>query len=204
MTQQRLWALRDAVAGKLQEIRLTLHDDKTQIYRTTERVDVLGYKVSRYRRRLRNDNGFRFQRRLKHMSQYVSGRTDRLADPECLGTELDWPCPPCRDSGVAGGDSQPGEFQQGSGPERSQRVIRGGAWNNNPRNLRSANRNRNTRSNRNNNIGFRLAQSARCPEWPFSWKWPVWQTGVHEPASGSGREARANSAVGKIRPRRVA
>ena len=74
---QRLWALRDAVAGKLQEIRLTLHDDKTQIYRTTERVDVLGYRLSRYRRQLRNDNGFRFQRRLRHMSSmHQDGQID--------------------------------------------------------------------------------------------------------------------------------
>ncbi len=35
-------------------------------------------------------------------------------------------------------------------------MIRGGSWNNKPRNLRSAKR------NRNNNLGFRLAQSARA------------------------------------------
>ena len=48
--------------------------------------------------------------------------------------------------------------------ERSQaanRVIRGGSWNNNPRNARSANRNRNTPENRNNNLGFRLALAQR-------------------------------------------
>jgi hypothetical protein len=39
------------------------------------------------------------------------------------------------------------------------RVVRGGAWNNNPRNLRSACRNRNTTDNRNNNQGFRLART---------------------------------------------
>lgn len=39
----------------------------------------------------------------------------------------------------------------------SQRVVRGGSWNNNGRNVRSAIRNRNTPDNRNNNIGFRLA-----------------------------------------------
>ena len=42
------------------------------------------------------------------------------------------------------------------------RVLRGGSWNNNPRNLRVSNRNRNDVANRNNNIGFRLAQSALC------------------------------------------
>ena len=36
------------------------------------------------------------------------------------------------------------------------RVNRGGSWNNNARNCRSANRNRNNPGNRNNNLGFRL------------------------------------------------
>ena len=40
-----------------------------------------------------------------------------------------------------------------------QRVVRGGAWNNNPQNLRSANRNNNTTGNRNNNIGLRVAST---------------------------------------------
>ncbi len=39
------------------------------------------------------------------------------------------------------------------------RVLRGGSWNNNPQNLRSANRNRNTTDNRNNNIGFRVGRT---------------------------------------------
>ncbi|MDM8562165.1 SUMF1/EgtB/PvdO family nonheme iron enzyme [Candidatus Marithioploca araucensis] len=38
-----------------------------------------------------------------------------------------------------------------------QPVIRGGSWNNKPRNVRAANRNRNSHDNRNNNVGFRLA-----------------------------------------------
>ena len=37
------------------------------------------------------------------------------------------------------------------------RVVRGGSWNNNGRNVRSAIRNRNSPDNRNNNLGFRLA-----------------------------------------------
>ena len=77
--KQRLWALRDTIDGKLQALRLTLHADKTQVYRTTERVDVLGYKVSRYRRWLRNDNGFRFRRRLTHMGRLYQT------------SEMDWP-----------------------------------------------------------------------------------------------------------------
>ncbi|MBN8515425.1 MAG: SUMF1/EgtB/PvdO family nonheme iron enzyme [Candidatus Accumulibacter sp.] len=40
------------------------------------------------------------------------------------------------------------------------RVLRGGSWNNNPRNCRAANRNNNTPDNRNNNIGFRVCRGA--------------------------------------------
>ena len=77
--KQRLWALRDAVAEQLQGLRLVLRADKTQIYRATERVDVLGYRVSPWRRWLRNDNGFRFGRRLRHMSRlYRDGQTGWL------------------------------------------------------------------------------------------------------------------------------
>ena len=42
----------------------------------------------------------------------------------------------------------------------SNRVQRGGSWNNNARNCRSANRNNNNPSNRNNNNGLRLCCSA--------------------------------------------
>ena len=48
-----------------------------------------------------------------------------------------------------------------SGDDCGRRVLRGGSWNNNPRNLRSANRNRNDAENRNNNIGFRVASTHR-------------------------------------------
>ena len=37
-------------------------------------------------------------------------------------------------------------------------MTRGGSWNNDPQNCRSANRNRNEPANRNNNLGFRLAR----------------------------------------------
>ncbi|MEI8043057.1 MAG: SUMF1/EgtB/PvdO family nonheme iron enzyme [Verrucomicrobiota bacterium] len=41
-------------------------------------------------------------------------------------------------------------------PQGSNRVIRGGSWNNDASNCASANRNNNNPSNRNNNNGFRV------------------------------------------------
>ncbi|MCX5640481.1 MAG: SUMF1/EgtB/PvdO family nonheme iron enzyme [Planctomycetota bacterium] len=39
------------------------------------------------------------------------------------------------------------------------RVLRGGSWNNNTNNVRSSYRNNNTPDNTNNNIGFRVAST---------------------------------------------
>lgn len=45
----------------------------------------------------------------------------------------------------------------------SNRVIRGGSWNNNAQNLRSAQRNNDHPDNRNDNVGFRLVSTKFCP-----------------------------------------
>jgi formylglycine-generating enzyme required for sulfatase activity len=50
---------------------------------------------------------------------------------------------------------------RGGWPKGSDRVIRGGSWNENGQNCRAANRNRIAPSNRNNNLGFRLARIPR-------------------------------------------
>jgi len=46
----------------------------------------------------------------------------------------------------------------------TERVMRGGSWNNDPRNVRAANRNANHSSNRNSNLGFRLARAPARPD----------------------------------------
>jgi formylglycine-generating enzyme required for sulfatase activity len=47
----------------------------------------------------------------------------------------------------------------GLDPQTTNRVLRGGSWNNNTNNVRSSNRNNNTPDNTNNNIGFRVAST---------------------------------------------
>ena len=62
-------------------------------------------------------------------------------------------------------------YIKGHGLSVVRRVVRGGSWNNNPGNLRAANRNNNRVSNRNNNLGLRLVQAAPLPEFPYSGIW---------------------------------
>ena len=45
-------------------------------------------------------------------------------------------------------------------------MLRGGSWNNNIQNARSANRNNNTPDNRNNNNGFRVVSAAAAVSTP--------------------------------------
>lgn len=49
----------------------------------------------------------------------------------------------------------------GTGHMASNRVLRGGSWNNNARNVRAACRNHNSPDNRNDNIGFRLVRAQK-------------------------------------------
>ncbi len=66
------------IARYLERLRLHYNPTKVELRRTTERVDVLGYVVSRQRRWLRNDNGYRARQRL-----------NRIAEAFARG-ELDW------------------------------------------------------------------------------------------------------------------
>ncbi len=50
------------------------------------------------------------------------------------------------------------------------RVLRGGSFNNNPKNVRCACRNNNKPDNRNNNIGFRVVVSTFCIDSGTAWR----------------------------------
>ena len=73
----QLWAWRDWIAERLAEIRLRLHPAKAKVSQVGEGLDLLGYCLFPERRRLRNENGLRFRRRLRAFAQgYAEGRLD--------------------------------------------------------------------------------------------------------------------------------
>lgn len=64
-----------ALADYLNRERLRLHPRKAQVSRTRDGLNLLGYVVYPQRRRLRNDNGLRFRRRLRGFARaYARGR----------------------------------------------------------------------------------------------------------------------------------
>ncbi len=69
-----LWHLQSEIDSCLGKIRLLVHPHKVELRRSTERVDVLGYLMSRQRRWLRNENGHRARRRLTALTRrYAQG-----------------------------------------------------------------------------------------------------------------------------------
>jgi hypothetical protein len=57
--------------------RLRLHPNKAQVTRAADGLTLLGYLVCPNRRRLRNDNGHRFARKLQTMARaYGTGRME--------------------------------------------------------------------------------------------------------------------------------
>lgn len=66
---------RESCRNRLASERLTLHPHKAHISPVKLGVDLLGYRVFPDHRRLRNDNGHRFIRKLRHFAHaYAQGR----------------------------------------------------------------------------------------------------------------------------------
>ncbi len=67
--KKQLHWMREQIRNCLAIQRLCLHPRKAHITPTSQGLDFLGYRVFPTFRRLRNDNGHRFARRLRHLSQ---------------------------------------------------------------------------------------------------------------------------------------
>lgn len=79
-SKSELHAWKQAIDKKLAEIRLIIHPRKANIFQTRLGVDVLGYRVFPDYKKLRNDNGHRFIRRLKKYSGAYSKGNMNWAD----------------------------------------------------------------------------------------------------------------------------
>lgn len=70
--KSHLWECAVQIQYELNKLKLELHPKKVNLTRTTSKLDLFGYQISRSRRWLRNDNGYRFRRRFKKMAQQFS------------------------------------------------------------------------------------------------------------------------------------
>lgn len=78
--KQRLWAACERIEARLAGDRLRLHPNKIRLCRTGDGVDVLGYRVYPHGIRLRNDNGYRYRRRLRQLAEAYRRGAIELAD----------------------------------------------------------------------------------------------------------------------------
>src|SRR5262249_40350803 len=158
--KKRLAELREIIREWLTAERLRVHPNKAHITRVHDGLNLLGYFVYRKQRLLRNDNGHRFARRLRAMANgYAAGYVQWSEITPWIQSWIGQRSMPTPTDFVK--RYSPRLFSRGERASDGQRVMRGGSWNNKPENLRASNRNRNNADNRNNNVGFRLAPSAR-------------------------------------------
>jgi hypothetical protein len=69
-SKAELWRWHDEMGEYLREqLRLSLHERKVQLIRTEKKLDVLGYQISRSKRWLRNENGYRARQRMTSQSE---------------------------------------------------------------------------------------------------------------------------------------
>lgn len=178
------WKAHDAVARWLAEERgLELKAEATVIAPVSEGVPFLGLRIWPTCWRLKRE---RFLRTRRKFARRVRACEAGLIDEARLQA-----CAMAADGGVrwfgfkgilrVGNEVAAGE----GAASGSNRVKRGGSWNNNARNCRSANRNNNNPNNRNNNNGFRPA-STLCQDMqgPIRHRRCPAQAGTNMPCSG--------------------
>ena len=152
------WQSLEAAEHWLREERgLELKATATRLAPVTEGLPFLGLRIFPACWRLQRE---RFLRTRRTFSRCVSAFESGLLEESRLQS-----CAAAADGGVRWfgfkniltikTDQAAGE----GAASGSNRVKRGGSWNNNANNCRSANRNNNNPNNRNNNIGFRAAST---------------------------------------------
>lgn len=144
--------------------RLKLHPRKTNISSCAEPAQFLGLVLhADGRRSLPEDNVWRFRNRLRGLRDQWRAGTVKLSDVDARVWAWIAHAEHADTWRLRHAIFEGGWFDPANAPEAwtapCRRVVRGGSWNNNPQNLRAANRNRNTTDNRNNNLGFRVGRT---------------------------------------------
>lgn len=149
------WRLHDAAREWLRAERgLEVKDEATVVAPVSEGVPFLGLRIWPGCWRLQRARFLRTRRQFgKRVRQYARGVLDEREFAQCAASSeggVRW-------FGFKGilEDLAPEEGSSSG----SNRVKRGGSWNNNADNCTSSNRNNNTPSNANNNNGFRLVST---------------------------------------------
>lgn len=116
-------------------------------------VDFLGCRVFPNHLTLNHRSRVRFRRKYQRLQRRLQeGEIGELRYQECVTALYAF----ARHADTARMRKTISVFSFGEQAQGSNRVIRGGSWNNNAQNCRSANRNNNNPSNNNNNNGFRV------------------------------------------------
>ena len=83
-SKQRLHEIHRQMAEYLESLRLKMHKRKCRIYRVSDGVSFLGYRIFPTHRLLKKDNALRMRRRLKKMSRRYSNNNIGF---RCVSTE---------------------------------------------------------------------------------------------------------------------
>jgi len=79
-TKEELWAARKRLVERLDGLRLMLHEGKSRVYRCSEGVTFLGWRIFPNRARLVRGNVVRFRRRMREMrNSFHDGRMEWFA-----------------------------------------------------------------------------------------------------------------------------
>jgi formylglycine-generating enzyme required for sulfatase activity len=93
--------------------------------------------------------------RWEYTAPVGSFKANQFGIYDTVGNVWEW----CADSWHGSYEGAPTDGQVWNGGDESRRVLRGGSWNDFPKEARSAERNQNTSNWRNNDLGFRVVSS---------------------------------------------
>jgi retron-type reverse transcriptase len=154
-TKDQLKSTRDQITSELDKLRLRLHPAKSRIHQTKDGFRFLGWRLFPTHRRLCRENVARARRRLHNDLEMLQDGAISMEEFRCR--LMAWI------GHAKHGDTNALIHQVLDSLTlnpvlQRQNAVRGGSWNNNPRNVRASVRNNNSPEDRNNNVGFRCVR----------------------------------------------